>query len=240
MRINKYIALSGVCSRRKADELIIAGQVKVNGKTLREAGYQVKERDIVMVAGEPIQPVKAYTYILLNKPKGVITSVKDDRGRITVTDILAENPDITDEAPRLFPVGRLDYDTSGVLLLTDDGDLTFRLTHPKHEFPKTYHALVQGVMSREKELKLVRGVDIGGFVTSRAKVRTPRIKANTSLVEITIHEGKNRQVRRMFDAVGNPVIELQRVAFGKIQLGHLKEGGVRKLTTKEVEYLRGV
>ena len=127
MRINKYIALSGVCSRRKADTLIMTGQVKVNGKTLQEAGYQVKERDMVMVAGELIQPVKDYTYILLNKPKGVITSVKDDRGRITVTDILAENPDITDEAPRLFPVGRLDYDTSGVLLLTDDGDLTFRI-----------------------------------------------------------------------------------------------------------------
>ena len=126
------------------------------------------------------------------------------------------------------------------MLLTDDGDLTFKLTHPKHEFPKTYHALVQGVISREKELKLVRGVDIGGFVTSKARVKTMRIKSNTSLVEITIHEGKNRQVRKMFEAVGNPVIELKRVAFGKIQLGHLKEGAVRKLTTRELEYLRNV
>lgn len=240
MRINKYIATSGICSRRKADELIKVGKVKINGQVLREAGYQVIEGDIVSVSGRVIQPIKNYTYILLNKPKGVITSVKDDRGRITVADILAENPDITDEAPRLFPVGRLDFDTSGVLLLTDDGDLTFRLTHPKHEFPKTYHALVQGAISREKELKLVRGVDIGGFVTSRAKVRTLRIKSNTSLVEITIHEGKNRQVRRMFDAVGNPVIELKRVAFGEIQLGHLKEGACRKLTKKEFEYLTNI
>lgn len=240
MRINKYIAASGVCSRRKADDLIQGRQVKVNGETLQEAGYQVKEGDVVMVAGELIQPVKDYTYILLNKPKGVITSVNDDRRRTTVMDILSDNPDITDEAPRLFPVGRLDFDTSGILLLTDDGDLTFRLTHPKHEFPKTYHALVQGVISREKELRLVRGVDIGGFITSRARVRTMRIKSNTSLVEITIHEGKNRQVRRMFEAIGNPVIELKRVSFGEIQLGHLKEGACRKLTKKEIEYLRNL
>lgn len=240
MRINKYIATSGVCSRRKADDLIQAGHVKVNGEVLKEAGYQVVDGDIVSVSGNVIQPIKKYTYILLNKPKGVITSAKDDKGRTTVIDLLSENPDITDKARRLFPVGRLDYDTSGILLLTDDGDLTFKLTHPKHEFPKTYHALVQGVISREKELKLVRGVDIGGFITSKARVKTMRIKSNTSLVEITIHEGKNRQVRKMFETVGNPVIELKRVAFGKIQLGHLKEGALRKLTTKEVEYLRGM
>lgn len=240
MRINKYIAASGVCSRRKADDLIETGQVKVNGQILKEAGYQVKDGDIVIVSGEIIQPVKNYTYILLNKPKGVITSVKDDRGRLTVLDLLSENPDITDEARRLFPVGRLDFDTSGILLLTDDGDLTFKLTHPRHEFPKTYQALVQGVMSRERELKLVRGVDIGGFVTSKARVRTLKVKSNTSLVEITIHEGKNRQVRKMFEAVGNPVIDLKRVSFGEIQLGHLKEGAFRKLTNKEIQYLRNV
>lgn len=240
MRINKYIAASGVCSRRKADELIETGKVKINGQILREAGYQVKDGDVVIVSGEVIKPVKDFTYVLLNKPKGVITSVKDDRGRLTVLDLLAENPDVIDRAPRLFPVGRLDFDTSGILLLTDDGDLTYRLTHPKHEFPKTYHALVQGVISRERELKLIRGVDIGGFVTSKARVRTLKVKSNTSLVEITIHEGKNRQVRKMFDAVGNPVIELKRVAFGEIQLGHLKEGACRKLTKKEFEYLTNI
>lgn len=240
MRINKYIAASGVCSRRKADELIETGKVKINGQILREAGYQVKDGDVVIVSGEVVKPVKDFTYVLLNKPKGVITSVKDDRGRLTVLDLLAENPDIIDRAPRLFPVGRLDFDTSGILLLTDDGDLTYRLTHPKHEFPKTYHALVQGVISRERELKLIRGVDIGGFVTSKARVRTLKVKSNTSLVEITIHEGKNRQVRKMFDAVGNPVIELKRVACGEIQLGHLKEGACRKLTKKEIEYLTNI
>ena len=134
MRINKYIATSGVCSRRKADDLIQAGQVKVNGEVLKEAGYQVVDGDIVSVSGNVIQPIKKYTYILLNKPKGVITSAKDDKGRTTVIDLLSENPDITDKARRLFPVGRLDFDTSGILLLTDDGDLTFKLTHPKQRF----------------------------------------------------------------------------------------------------------
>lgn len=240
MRINKYIATSGVCSRRKADELIANGQVTINGKVLKEPGYDVREEDVVALGGRIIEPNKTHTYVLLNKPVGVITSVRDDKGRVTVIDLLQENPDIADEASRLFPVGRLDYDTSGVLLLTDDGDMTYKLTHPKHEFPKTYLALVRGVVSREKELRLVRGMDIGGFVTSKAKVRTLKVKGNSSLVEITIHEGKNRQVRRMFDAVGNPVLELKRVSFGEVRLGRLKEGAFRKLTKKEIEYLKSV
>ncbi len=240
MRINKYIASAGVCSRRKADELIINGQVKINGRVLKEPGYDVMDGDEVSVAGRIVEPKKTHTYVLLNKPVGVITSVKDDKGRMTVIDLLRENPDIADEASRLFPVGRLDYDTSGVLLLTDDGELTYRLTHPKHEFPKTYQALVRGVVSREKELRLVRGVDIGGFVTSKAKVKTLKVKGNSSLVEIAIHEGKNRQVRKMFEAVGNPVVELKRVSFGEIRIGRLKEGAFRKLTKKELDYLMRV
>ncbi|MCI5697495.1 MAG: rRNA pseudouridine synthase [Clostridiales bacterium] len=240
MRINKYIASAGICSRRKADELITNGQVKINGKILQEPGYEVLEGDSVSVNGRVIELNKKHTYVLLNKPVGVITSVKDDKGRVTVIDLLNDHPDIADGASRLYPVGRLDYDTSGILLLTDDGDMTYRLTHPKHEFPKTYQALVRGVMSRERELKLVRGVDIGGFVTSRAKVKTVKIKGNSSLVEITIHEGKNRQVRKMFEAVGNPVMELRRVSFGEIRLGRLKEGDFRKLTKKEIEYLMSI
>lgn len=240
MRINKYISSSGVCSRRKADELIISGKVKVNGKVMTEMGYQVLEDDKVMVMNKIVAPAKEHTYVVLNKPKGVITSAKDEKDRVTVIDLLEENPDISQDAGRLFPVGRLDYDTSGILLLTDDGELTYRLTHPKHEFPKTYHALVQGILSREKQLMLTRGVDIGGFITSRAKVKVIRQKGNTSLVEITIHEGKNRQVRKMFAAVGNPVQELERVAIGKIHLGRLREGNFRKLTKSEIEYLKEV
>lgn len=240
MRINKYISSSGVCSRRKADELIISGKVKVNGKVMAEMGYQVLEDDKVMVMNKIVAPAKEHTYVVLNKPKGVITSAKDEKDRVTVIDLLEENPDISQDAGRLFPVGRLDYDTSGILLLTDDGELTYRLTHPKHEFPKTYHALVQGILSREKQLMLTRGVDIGGFITSRAKVKVIRQKGNTSLVEITIHEGKNRQVRKMFAAVGNPVQELERVAIGKIHLGRLREGNFRKLTKSEIEYLKEV
>lgn len=240
MRINKYISSSGVCSRRKADELIISGKVKVNGKVMTEMGYQVLEDDKVMIMNKIVAPAKEHTYVVLNKPKGVITSAKDEKDRVTVIDLLEENPDISQDAGRLFPVGRLDYDTSGILLLTDDGELTYRLTHPKHEFPKTYHALVQGILSREKQLMLTRGVDIGGFITSRAKVKVIRQKGNTSLVEITIHEGKNRQVRKMFAAVGNPVQELERVAIGKIHLGRLREGNFRKLTKSEIEYLKEV
>ncbi|XVG96193.1 pseudouridine synthase [Eubacteriales bacterium KG127] len=240
MRINKYISSSGICSRRKADELIKTGKVKVNGKVMKEMGYQVLESDKVMVMNKIVVPAKEHTYVILNKPKGVITSARDEKDRVTVIDLLGKNPDIEQDAGRIFPVGRLDYDTSGILLLTDDGELTYRLTHPKHEFPKTYHALVQGILSREKQLMLTRGVDIGGFITSRAKVKVIRQKGNTSLVEITIHEGKNRQVRKMFAAVGNPVKKLERVAIGKIHLGRLREGNFRKLTKSEIEYLKEV
>lgn len=232
MRINKYIACAGVASRRKADELIANGNVRVNGLVLREHGYDVVEGDIVEVNGRRIETSEKKVYILLNKPTGYVTTVSDDRERDTVMDLVA------DVDARIFPVGRLDYNTSGMLIMTNDGDFAYKLTHPKHEMPKTYRALVSGVLSDEKCGRLERGVDIGGFRTSPAKVKIVRGLSNATLVDITIHEGKNRQVRKMFRAVGNPVKQLQRIAIGDIRLGRLAEGHYRKLTREEIEYLK--
>ena len=232
MRINKYIACAGVASRRKADELIANGNVRVNGLVLREPGYDVVEGDIVEVNGRRIETSEKKVYILLNKPTGYVTTVSDDRERDTVMDLVA------DVDARIFPVGRLDYNTSGMLIMTNDGDFAYKLTHPKHEMPKTYRALVSGVLSDEKCGRLERGVDIGGFRTSPAKVKIVSGLSNATLVDITIHEGKNRQVRKMFRAVGNPVKQLQRIAIGDIRLGRLAEGHYRKLTREEIEYLK--
>ena len=234
MRLNKYIAHSGIASRRKADELTINGNVKINGLTMREPGYNVKPGDIVEVNGQRIRGQEKMEYVLLNKPKGYITSMQDEKGRPVVTELVA------DVDARLFPVGRLDYNTSGMLILTNDGDLTYRLTHPRHQVTKTYRALVSGVLSKEKLFRLRKGVDIGGFVTSPAQVKVIRQAERSAIVEITIHEGKNRQVRKMFAAVGNPVQELQRTAIGELYLGRLKEGHYRKLTRNEIEYLKNL
>ena len=232
MRINKYIAQAGVASRRKADELIENGNVKVNGAVMKEPGYDVQEGDKVEVNGKLVEGQQKLVYVLVNKPFGVITSAKDEKDRVTVMEL------VKDIDERLFPVGRLDYNTTGALIMTNDGSLTYRVTHPKHELGKTYRALVKGVISNEKARKLRNGVDIGGYVTKRAKVTVLKGNQNSTLVEITIFEGKNRQVRKMFSAIGNPVQELERVAIGTIRLGHLKSGHYRKLTKEEFEYLK--
>ena len=232
MRINKYIAQAGICSRRKADELIANGNVKINGAVLKEPGYEVTDGDKVEVNGTQISAKQKAEYVLINKPLGMVTTVSDDKERLTVMDVVA------DIDARLFPVGRLDYNTSGALIMTNDGEMTYRLTHPKHEVYKTYRARVAGILSNEKAARLRKGVDIGGFVTSPAKVNIIKGTQHSTIVEISIHEGKNRQVRKMFAAVGNPVQELERIAIGEIRLGHLKQGHYRKLTREEVEYLK--
>ena len=201
---------------------------------MREPGYNVKPGDVVEVNGQRISGQEKMEYVLLNKPKGYITSMQDEKGRPVVTELVA------DVDARLFPVGRLDYNTSGMLILTNDGDLTYRLTHPRHQVTKTYRALVSGVLSKEKLFRLRKGVDIGGFVTSPAQVKIIRQAERSAVVDITIHEGKNRQVRKMFAAVGNPVQELQRTAIGDLRLGRLKEGHYRKLTRNEIEYLKNL
>ena len=230
MRINKYIASAGICSRRKADELISNGNVKINGLTVKELGVDVAEGDVVEVNGSVIEAGRRKVYVAVNKPAGVITSMDDDRERETVADIVADIPE------RLFPVGRLDYNTTGLLIMTNDGQLTYTLTHPKHEVYKTYVAKVEGVLSGARAAKLRRGVDIGGFVTSPARVKVLKQMPRYAVVEISIREGKNRQVRKMFAAVGNKVRELKRTQIGEIRLGRLKEGQYRKLTREEIEY----
>lgn len=232
MRINKYIAQAGIASRRKADQLIMSGNVKVNGAVMKEPGYDVAESDKVEINGRLLENRTKLEYVLINKPAGMVTTVSDDKDRLTVMDV------VKDIDARLFPVGRLDYNTSGALIMTNDGDMAYRLTHPKHEVYKTYRARVAGVLSNEKAAKLRKGVDIGGFVTSRAKVNIIKGNQHSTIVEISIREGKNRQVRKMFAAVGNPVQELERIAIGEIRLGHLRPGHYRKLTREEIEYLR--
>ena len=234
MRINKYIADAGICSRRKADELISNGNVKINGLTVKELGVDVAEGDVVEVNGSVIEAGRRKVYVAVNKPAGVITSMDDDRERETVADIVADIPE------RLFPVGRLDYNTTGLLIMTNDGQLTYTLTHPKHEVYKTYVAKVEGVLSGARAAKLRRGVDIEGFGTSPARVKVLKQMPRYAVVEISIREGKNRQVRKMFAAVGNKVRELKRTQIGEIRLGRLKEGHYRKLTREEIEYLKSL
>lgn len=234
MRLNKYIASAGICSRRKADELIANGNVKINGLTVKEMGCSVGDGDVVEVNGSVINIRRDNVYVVVNKPLGYITSMDDDKDRPTVAELVADIPE------RLFPVGRLDYNTTGLLIMTNDGQLTYTLTHPKHEVYKTYVARVAGVISDARIAKLRRGVDIGGFVTSPAKVRVIKQMPRYAVVEIKIREGKNRQVRKMFAAVGNRVQELQRTAIGEIRLGRLMQGHYRKLTRQEIEYLKSL
>lgn len=234
MRLNKYIASAGICSRRKADELIENGNVKVNGAVVKTMGWQVEEDDVVEANGRVIEAVNKKIYVVVNKPLGYITSMQDEKDRDTVADLVADIPQ------RLFPVGRLDYNTTGLLIMTNDGELTQTLTHPRHEVYKTYVAKVAGVISDSRLAKLRKGVDIGGFVTSPAKVRLVRQMPRRAVVEISIREGKNRQVRKMFAAVGNKVQDLHRTAIGEIRLGRLKEGHYRKLTKEEIAYLKGL
>ena len=231
MRINKYIADAGICSRRKADELIANGNVKVNGITLKEPGYDVKEGDKVSVNGTTISPVEEKVYIALNKPLGYITSVKDQFDRPTVMEL------VTDVEGRLFPVGRLDYNTSGLLIMTNDGDWAQKVAHPKHGKGKTYIAKINGFLTQGKLNKLRTGIDIGGYKTSPAEVEIVKELQKHTVVEITIHEGRYRQVRKMFKAVGTPVLELERIAIGDVKLGRLATGGYRKLTQKEIKSL---
>lgn len=234
MRLNKYIAQAGIASRRKADDLISCGNVKINGAVVKELGTDVKEGDAVEVNGRRITASEKKVYVLLNKPLGYVTTSSDEKDRATVLDLVADVPE------RIFPVGRLDYNTSGLLILTNDGELAYRLTHPKHHVYKTYRAQVQGVLSNERIARLRRGVDIGGFVTSPAQVKVIKQGERSALVEIQIYEGKNRQVRKMFAAVGNKVTALQRIAMGDIRLGRLMEGHYRKLTREEIEYLKSL
>ncbi len=232
MRINKYIASCGEASRRTADELIQKGKVSVNGTVLTTPGYDVQEGDEVRLFGRVITPEVRKAYYLLNKPVGYVTTTMDKEGRPTVMDLVQA------EGLRLFPVGRLDYNTSGLLILTNDGDLSNKLMHPSKEFPKKYRVRAAGTVTLRDIHRLETGIDIGGFITSPAEAKLIRHDKNSTVVEITIHEGKNRQVRRMFKALGYPVQELERIGLGNLVIGRLARGSYRKLSKEEIEYLK--
>ena len=233
MRLNKYIAQAGICSRRKADELTLEGKVKINGAIMKQPGYDVQPGDKVMVGGVEIEAPENHVYYALNKPCGYITTTSDEKNRYTVLDLL------TDVTARVYPVGRLDADTCGLLILTNDGDLSYHISHPSGQVYKTYLALVAGYVNKDELWALREGVDIGDKKkTAPARVTILKQKSDTTLLEIKICEGRNRQVRRMCKAVGHTVLELQRTAIGEIKLGRMLEGNYRKLTPKEIEYLK--
>lgn len=233
-RLQKVIAASGYCSRRKAEELIQKGKVKVNGEVIKELGTKVSGNDQIMIDGKILESENK-EYILLYKPRGVVTTTSDDKKRKTVLDLIE-----TDK--RLYPVGRLDYDTTGALLLTNDGELTNYLIHPKNNIDKVYIAKIEGILTGLEIKQLETGVLIDGFKTSPSivKVRKKDKKTNTSLVQITIHEGKNHQVKKMFEAVGHRVEKLKRERIAFLDLTGLKPGEYRKLNIKEVKKLYGL
>jgi len=233
-RLQKILANAGVASRRKCEALIAAGQVSVNGTIVTELGAKADPAaDIIAVSGKPIKKENKL-YIMFNKPKGVITSVSDDKGRSVVTDYLK------DIKERLYPVGRLDYDSEGLLLLTNDGDLAHKLTHPRHHVPKTYHATVERVPHGKDLEKLQRGIKLDDGMTAPAEVEYHDIDPDGKFatIAITIREGRNRQVRRMFEAIHHPVVRLKRISFGGLFLNKLQRGKHRKLTADELEKLR--
>ena len=237
MRINKYIALCGVASRRKAEELILAGRVTVNDEVMTELSYKVdEENDIVKVDDKLIKEENKLVYILLNKPEGYITTVKDQFDRPSVLDL------VSDIKERVYPIGRLDYETSGLLLLTNDGDLTYKLTHPKHEVDKTYVARVKGKLTKEEIERFETGLKIEDYTTAPAKLKVIKYdeQRDSSLLEIKIHEGKNRQVRKMCKAINHPVLRLRRSAMGKIKIGDCEIGKYRYLTEDEIKYLKNL
>lgn len=233
MRLQKYMAMCGVAARRKCEEIIAAGRVSVNGQIITEMGTQVQEGDEVRVDGALIRLEEEKRYVLYHKPAGEVTTVSDEKGRETVMDRFRDFP------VRLYPVGRLDYDSEGLLLLTNDGELAQRLTHPSCEVDKVYLARVTGNPSNEAIDRLRRGVFMEGDQrkTYPAQVRVVRDESLFSDIVVTIHEGRNRQVRRMFDAVGHKVLLLRRIRFGAVELGDLRRGEWRELTQEEIDAL---
>lgn len=231
VRLQKYLANCGIASRRKAEELIKQGKVSVNGKTITELGTKViPNKDFVEYNGQKVELQKEYVYILLNKPIGYVTTAKDQFNRESVLDLVKTNK-------RLVPVGRLDMYTSGALILTNDGDFVYKVTHPKHEIEKTYTVTIKGIVKDEKIEKLRKGIQIEDYITKPAKVMILKTdeEKNQSRLEITIHEGKNRQVRKMCEAIGHKVLALHRSKIADIDVKDIPLGKWRYLTNKEVK-----
>lgn len=234
MRINKYLAACGVASRRACDKLIGEGKVEINGKRA-ELGADVDEKkDKVTVDGVPVTISAEHEYLIMNKPKGYVCTVKDDKGRKTVMDLLPSG------TGRVYPVGRLDYDTEGLLLFTDDGDLAFRITHPRNEIPKTYLVKIEGSIGDIELNRLRAGVELDGKRTNKCTVKVIETDKAFTRLHITVNEGRYHLVRRLFEAVGKEVVFLKRIKIGELALGSLERGKVRRLNAEEVFYLKNM
>ncbi|MEG2787306.1 MAG: pseudouridine synthase [Romboutsia sp.] len=233
-RLQKYMARCGVASRRKCETLITNGKVKVNGEIVLELGVKVKANiDKVEYDGKEILPEENKVYILLNKPEGYITSLSDEKGRKTILDLV-------NVKERIFPIGRLDYDSSGLLLLTNDGDIYNKIIHPRVKISKRYVAIVKGRFSEDEIMKFSEGVDIGGYITAPCEIKEISYDNKISTVEISIHEGKNRQVRKMCSVFNHDVLSLKRISVGDITLGYVKRGEYRNLTDTELKYIKSL
>ena len=234
MRLQKFIAECGIASRRNAEKIIESGRVTVNGELVDFMGCVIDpEEDVVEIDGRVIEPENKKYYIVLNKPKNYVTTVSDDLGRPTVMQL------VSDINARIYPVGRLDFDTTGLLIMTNDGEFANILTHPKHVVNKTYIARIDKPLDENQLDRLRNGIDLDGVLTSPAKAENIKRPQKGFEVKITIHEGKNRQVRRMLDAVGANVMSLKRISVGSLTLGNLPEGKWRRLSDAEINKLRG-
>lgn len=231
-RLQKVIANSGFCSRRNAEEYIKDGRVSVNGEVVTQLGSKVNPSDIISIDGEVLNKIEKKVYYILNKPRGVISSVKDDKGRKTVVDLI-------DTDLRIYPIGRLDFNTTGLILLTNDGEFANHLMHPKNNIKKTYLAKIEGMLSREDIISLKKGIVIDGrrVDTSKFHIKKEDIEKNTSLVEITIVEGRNHIVKNIFSSLKHDVIKLTRTNYSFLNIDNLQSGEYRELTIKEVKKL---
>jgi 23S rRNA pseudouridine2605 synthase len=235
MRINKYLARSGVASRRHADTLIRQGRVKINGVPIRQLGIQVQDsKDVVEVDGQVVSPERGSYYLMMNKPSGYLVSARDPHHKRLVTSLLKSYKG------KVFPVGRLDFDSSGLLLFTNDGNLAFRLSHPRFKVNKTYEVVCQGPIDDVSLHQLEAGIELNDGMTAPAGVRLIQKDENSSQVQVTIHEGRKRQVRRMFDRIGYPVKSLRRISFGNLRLSNLPEGSFVHLKKGQLQKLKAL
>ena len=233
-RLQKFMARCGVASRRKCEEIISQGRVKVNDNLITELGHKINpDTDKIHVDNEIINLEENKIYIALNKPEGIVSTVKDEKGRKTILDLVKVKE-------RIYPIGRLDYETSGLIILTNDGEIYNKVIHPRETINKVYIALIEGYPTKEEIYKFCNGVDIDGYITAKAEFLVLKRVGVNYEVKITIHEGKNRQIRKMCDAIGHPVINLKRVSVGNISLEGLQKGEWRNLTGDEMEYLKNL
>lgn len=232
MRINKYLAACGVASRRDCDKLIEDGCVEINGR-IATLGAEVGDTDKVTLNGNPVT-IKKNEYYILNKPKGYLCTVRDDKGRKTVLDLMPAT------SGRIYPVGRLDFDSEGLLVLTTDGELAQHLMHPSNEVPKTYLVKIEGTITEAGLNPIRSGIDIGGYVTKKCKAHIVETNKAYTKIHVTVTEGKNREIRKMFEAIGKEVTLLKRIKIGDLTLRGLDRGAYRKLTPSEIEYLRSI